>query len=121
MYIDGKRRVELKNEFKLIKEKLTQFKNKELKLIKFEVFVKSEWKDYSIVHPKINETKVFLGISNEKIVLKDIKGELIKLDITSKVYDLIELKEKQLIITYDDKMRLRWYRGKGVRLTYLFI
>lgn len=124
MYIDKERRNELIKQFLQTKDKINQFKNNKVRLIKFEVFDSRGWLDYSHVHPSLNKIKIFLEMSRENIAFQELTGEIIKLNISSRVNDIIELcgeHNNYIIITFDDRIRARAYKGQGMRFTYEII
>lgn len=118
-YIDALRRKEIKDAFLTIKTKLNERKGKEVKLIKFEVFTKRGWQDYSAAHPTIGILKTFLGISNEYMAFQDAKG-IFKLEVVHRLTQVLSLKDNILTIAYNDENECRWYNGLGMRLTYEF-
>lgn len=121
MYIDKERRNELIKQFLQTKDKINKFKGSKIRLISFEIFDSRGWSDYSHVHPSLNKIKILLGISNENIAFQELTGKIIKLNICSRALDIIELNENKIIITFDDRIRGRIYKGQGMRITYEII
>lgn len=125
IYLDKARNAEIAAQFNETKSKINEFKGRQIKLVRFEIWDNRGWADYSLTHPSLNKIRTFLGMSNENFVMNELGGvKTVKLNICQRAVDFVEFqcdnetKTNKIIITFDDRSRGRIYKGDGMRFSY---